>query len=249
MLSHKPSALLSLLWKKGFIIFFSVLLSSPLFAQSESQLNRPDHDNLPFYFGLSLGYNSSFLHPSKDEQFLRQDSILSVEPGASGGITLGLLATLKMSTRFELRANPQLIVGGSKFFTYTLATPLPTESAVEIKTLPSTIVSFPMQVKFNSDRIHNFRVYMMSGLKFDLDLASNSAARNAQNLIKLYKYDYGYEAGLGFNIFLPFVTVSPELKVSNGFSNIHDRDPNLKYSNILDKLQSRMIVFTINLEE
>ncbi len=249
MLSYKPSALVSLLWKMGFIVFFSVLLPSLLFAQSESQLNRPDHDNQPYYFGLSLGYNSSFLHPSKNEQFLQQDSILSVEPGASGGITLGLLATLKMSNRFELRANPQLIVGGSKFFTYTLASPLPTESAVEVKTLPSTIVSFPMQVKFNSDRIHNFRVYMMTGLKYDLDLASNSAARNAQDLIKLYKNDFGYELGLGFNIFLPFVTVSPELKISDGFSNIHDRDPSLKYSNILDKLQSRMIVFTINLEE
>lgn len=90
---------------------------------------------------------------------------------------------------------------------------------------------------------------MMAGLKYDIDLASNSTARNAEDLVKLKKFDYGYEAGIGFNFYLPFVTLSPELKVSNGLSNIHSRDPNLLYSNVLDKLQSRMIVFSIHLED
>jgi hypothetical protein len=235
--------------RKQFLLLpILIFLSSSLAAQ-ESELNRPDHDNLPYYFGITIAYNSSTLHPTKNAQFLQQDSILSVEPGSSGGLALGMLATLRVSNHFELRANPQLIVGGSKYFTYDLSTPLPTESFVEVKTLPSTIVDFPFQVKFNSDRIHNFRVYMMSGMKFDIDLASNSAARNAQDLVKLEKYDVGYELGIGFNFYLKFVTLSPELKLSNGLSNIHDYDPNLKYSNILDKLQSRMIVFSINLEE
>jgi hypothetical protein len=248
MVSENRFIKAALLLRKQFaVLSLAVFSYSSIHAQGE--LNRPDHDNLPYYFGLTIAYNSSTLHPTKDAQFLQQDSILSVEPGSSGGLALGLLATLKMSPHFELRANPQLIVGGSKFFTYTLSTPLPTESHVEVKTLPSTIVSFPFQVKFNSDRIHNFRVYMMSGLKFDMDLASNSAARNAEDLVKLQKYDLGYEAGIGFNFYLKFVTLSPELKVSNGFSNIHDYDPGLKYSNILDKLQSRMIVLSINLEE
>lgn len=213
------------------------------------ELNRPEHDNLPYYFGLSFSYNNSYLHPSKNPRFLQNDSVLSVEPGASGGIGLGLLGTLKLTERLQLRFNPQLIVGGSKFFTYTLKYPQDGEAPVMKKTLPSTVVSFPLQFKFNSDRIDNFRVYMMGGFKADIDLASNSAARNAEDLVKLKKYDLGYEAGVGFNIFLPFVTVSPELKVSNGLTNIHSRDPNLKFSSVLDKLQSRMVVFSILLEE
>jgi hypothetical protein len=212
-------------------------------------LNRPDHDALPYYFGLSFAYNSSTLHTFKSMQFIQNDSVLSVQPGNSGGIALGLLATLRLNDRFQLRANPQLIVGASKFLTYTLKYPTVNEPAVETKTLPTTIVSFPLQVKFNSDRIGNFRVYMMTGLKADIDLASNSAARNAQDLIKLKKNDYGWEAGLGFNFFLPYVTFTPELKVSNGFTNILDRDPALKFSSVLDKLQSHMIVFSILLEE
>lgn len=204
---------------------------------------------MPYYFGLSVSYNNATLHPSKNIRFLEYDSILSVEPGAKGGISLGLLATLRLNKRLELRANPQLIVGGAKYFTYTLSHPLPTEGDTVVQNLPSTIISFPLQLKFNSDRIDNFRVYMLGGIKYDIDLASNSSARNAEDFVKLKKGDFGLEAGIGFNFYLPFVTISPELKISYGLSNIHSRDPNLKYSNVLDKLQSRMIVFTINLED
>ena len=61
--------------------------------------------------------------------------------------------------------------------------------------------SFPLQVKLQSDRIGNFRVYMMSGVKGDIDLASNARAKKAEDLVKIKKYDYGVELGLGFNFF------------------------------------------------
>lgn len=230
-------------------IAFFVFVFYCLSAHAQRELYRSNHDLLPYYFGLSLSYNNTFLHPEKHEMFLQNDSILSVEPGTSGGLALGLVATAHMATHFELRFIPQLILGGSKYFTYHLKYPTPLEPEYQKKTIPSTIVSFPLQVKFNSDRIDNFRVYMLGGVKYDYDLASNSSARNAENLVKLTKTDFGYEAGIGFNFFLPVVTVSPEFKVSNGLSNIHSRDVNLKYSNVLDKLQSRMFVFSIILEQ
>ena len=164
-------------------------------------------------------------------------------------LPLALLGTLQLSHRFAVRANPQLIIGGAKYFTYNLKYPTLDEHEVEKKTLPSTIVSFPFQLKFNSDRIGNFRTFLFGGVKYDMDLASNSQARNAEDLVKLNKNDFGVEAGIGFNFFFPFVTFSPEIKISNGLSNIHSRDANLKYSNVLDKLQSRMIVFSIVLED
>jgi hypothetical protein len=106
-------------------LFFSVA------AQAQrTDLNRPEHDQMPYYFGIYLAYNSTYLHPSKDKRFLRDDSILSAEPGASGGVALGFLATLHLNNRWEFRLNPNLIIGGAKFFTYTLNNPLPGEPAV-----------------------------------------------------------------------------------------------------------------------
>jgi hypothetical protein len=213
------------------------------------ELNRPDHDQLPYYFGIYLAYNSTYLHPSKNKKFLKDDSVLSAEPGASGGVALGFLATMHLTQRWEFRLNPNLIIGGAKFFTYTLSNPLPGEAAVVKKTLPSSIFTFPLQFKFNSDRIDNFRVYMMGDIYFATDLMANAGSRNAEDLVKLEKTDYGLETAIGFNFYMKFVTLSPELKFSYGLSNLHDRDKTLKYSSVFDKLESRMITFSLNLEQ
>lgn len=218
-------------------------------SQAQREMNRPNHDDLTYYFGITLGYNSSFLHPTKSVKFLQDDSVLVAEPGASGGITLGLLGTARISDHFQIRINPQLVIGGAKYFNYTLGSHLPTEAVDQKKILPSTLVSLPIQVKFNSDRIDNFRVYLLGGVRFDKDLSSNSSARNAEDLIKLKGSDFALETGIGFNIFLPFVTISPEIKFSYGLTNLHDRDPTLKYSSVFDKIQSRMISFSIHFED
>lgn len=228
---------------------FAFFLFCSFSCYSQIEEHRPDHDDWPYYFGMSISYDVSTLHPEKHPRFLQNDSVLSVEPGSSGGVSLGLVGTLQLTRRISLRANPQLIIGGAKYFTYSLKYPLPPdEKSIEKKTLPSTIISFPFQFKFNSDRIDNFRVFLLGGVKYDLDLNSNSQARNADDLVKLNKNDFGIEAGIGFNFFMRYVTFSPELKISNGLSNIHSRDSHLKFSNVLDRLQSRRLVFTIILE-
>lgn len=231
------------------VILFALLIICTLAVSAQKQRYRPYHDDLPYYFGLTLGYNNSFLHQNKSPRFLQNDSVLSVEPGASGGITMGLLATVKMTNRFELRANPQLIIGGSKYLSYRLGPTKPGEPAFQKQTLPATLISLPIHFKFNSDRIGNFRTYLLGGIKLDTDLSSNSAARLSEDLLKLKRNDFGFETGIGFNFYLPFVTVSPEIKFSYGLSNIHQYDPNLKFSNVLDKIQSRMIIFSIHLED
>jgi hypothetical protein len=89
---------------------------------------------------------------------------------------------------------------------------------------------------------------MFAGGKFEYDLTSNSTARRAEDLIKLKKYDLGVEAGIGFNFYFPVFILSPEIKISNGLMNVHSRDANLKYSSTIDKLQSRMIIFSLIFE-
>jgi hypothetical protein len=116
------------------------------------------------------------------------------------------------------------------------------------KKIESIIVSFPFQLKFQSDRIGNFRVYTMIGFKADIDMASNARAKKAEDLVKIEKYDFGPEFGIGFNFYFPSFIFSPEIKISNGLRNIHDRDSKLKFSSVFDKIQSRMLVFTIHLE-
>ncbi len=238
------------IYRKKIILLVLVSLSFSAFSQQRViELNREERDWKPYYFGMTLAYAKTWLHPSKDSMFLPNDSVLVAEPGSSPSFALGLLATFKINDRLEARFNPQLILGVSRSFEYKLGTRQLFEDTIVKKNIQSTIVSFPLNFKFNSDRIGNFKVYMFGGGKVDLDLASNAGSRNAESLVKLKKTDFSVEYGIGFNLFFKFVTVSPEIKFSNGLSNLHSRDAGLKFSNVLDKLNSRMITFSIHLEE
>lgn len=215
-------------------------------AQEARELNLYDHDYKPYFFGISLGLNSSRFHPQMHSRFIQNDSVLVAEPVSKIGFSLGLSATARISNRFQLRFNPQLSFM-ERDITYQLRHP--EENLTEVtKKVESVLVSFPIQLKLQSDRIGNFRVYMITGLKADIDLSSNARAKRAEDLIKIKAFDYGPELGVGFNFFFPSFILSPELKFSNGVPNIHSRDANLKYSSVFDKVQSRSIIFTLHIE-
>jgi len=228
------------------ILGLLLLIASTSSAQREKVIYQEDHDMKPYYFGITLGVNLARFQPELHPRSLQYDSILVAEPLNSGGFVLGLLATARISDRFQFRFNPQLMFYQRNIY-YKLAYPDNGETEVT-KAVESVSVSFPFQIKFQSDRIGNFRVYLMAGMKGDIDLASNARAKRADDIIKIKKYDYGPELGIGFNFFFPTFIFSPEIKISNGLPNIHSRDPNLKYSSVFDKIQSRMIVFSIHIE-
>ena len=89
---------------------------------------------------------------------------------------------------------------------------------------------------------------MMAGAKAEYDFASNKGAKNAERLMKLNRFDYGLELGAGFHFYFPVFVLTPELKISWGLSNVHSRDESLKYSNVIDKINSRTITFSLTVE-
>lgn len=239
--------------KKATVVNIVVAILFLLVAQSNLQAqfrepNLPDHDDKPYYFGITLGGNMASFRTSLHSRFLQDDSVYVAEPNNNGGLALGLSATLRLANRLETRINPQLIFM-NRSMRYVTKYPEGIENSTNtVKNIESILVSFPLQLKFHSDRIHNFRVYMLGGGKLDFDLASNARARRADDLVKLQKVDYGAELGLGFNFYFPTFILSPEIKVSQGLRNIHSRDANLKYSSVIDNIQSRMIMFTLHIE-
>ncbi len=243
--------MLYLHWKKtiairNYFLFFLMFLLS-LSAQAQKELYLEGHDLKPYYFGITLAGNLSLFQTELHSSFLTQDSIMVAEPTRSGGFALGLLATTRLSNRFEARFNPTLMFT-ERNLRYNLKYQDFDNAYIANQKVESVIVTFPVQLKFRSDRIGNFRVYMLAGGKLDYDLASNAKARKADDMVKIQKIDYGIEGGIGFNFYNKSFILSPEIKISNGLRNMHSRDVNLKYSSVFDRIQSRMIVFSIHLE-
>jgi hypothetical protein len=218
------------------------------FAQRNIELNLPDHDDKLYYFGIILGYNSSHYNITHHPYFLQRDTIQVVESQNSGRIHLGIMANLQLTRHLDLRCYPLNLIFSEKKFNYTQKLPNTQTNSIEKQNVESIVMSFPMQVRLKSDRINNFRVYTLAGWKYDFDLASNSGARNTENIVKVKKGDYGVEGGIGFQFFFPYFILSPEIKFSYGLSNVHSRDESLRYSNVIDRMNSRMLLFSLHFE-
>lgn len=244
-----------ILWKQKkrlvpVLLLGVALLYSVRTRAQEIELNLPNHDDKKYFLGIALMFNSSRFHIEQSPRFLQYDSVLSINPLNTGGFGLAGIHTYRLSNRFEVRAIfPQLLFS-YKNLAYHLKYPNKSldEDTFMTKPVESIMLGLPVHIKFRSDRINNFRVYMFAGGKIEYDLASNSSSRKAENLVKLKSYDMGVEAGIGFNFYFPVFILSPEIKFSNGLINTHSKDANLKFSNTIDKLKSRMVVFSLIFE-
>jgi hypothetical protein len=240
--------------KITFAFVFLYLLPIAGQAQFRSQLNQLEHDNKLYHFGINLGYNQSHFRFTHHPQFLNPalngDSVMSIESINSTGLNLAWLVNLNLSPHFDIRTYPLNLTFSEKAFEYNLTYPdiAGGESKLTLKKVQAITLSFPVLLKFSSDRINNFKVYTICGGKLDYDLASNANKKNAEELIRLKNVDYGLEGGIGFHIYFPFFVLTPELKVSWGMTNLHVRNPNLKFSSNVDQINSRMISFSLTVE-
>ncbi len=235
-----------LLRRKIILLVLSfVFCSTETMAQLERVINQEEHDDKPYHFGINLGYNKSHFSFTHHPEFLQRDTIMDIESINSTGINLAWLVNIRMSDHFDLRLHPLDLTFSEKAFLYTENF---TPDTTVTKKVQSITLSFPVHIKFSSDRIRNFKVYTIAGGKFDYDLASNAGARKAEDLVKLKRSDLSVEVGMGFHIYFPYFVLSPEIKLSSGLANLHSRDPDLRYSNVIDKINSKMITFSLTVE-
>ncbi|MGG9960255.1 outer membrane beta-barrel protein [Ferruginibacter sp. SUN106] len=237
-------------YKIAFVL--SAFLCCPLLGISQLRdgINLPDHDEKEFHFGINLGLNRSHFSFTHHPIFMQRDSVMVVESINSTGLNLAWLVDKRLSEHFNLRTFPLDLTFTEKAFEYNLKYPDRPggEDSITIKKVQSISLTFPLQLKFSSDRIGNFKVYMMGGGKVEFDMAANAGAKKAENLIKLNRLDYGIEAGLGFHFYYPYFVLTPEVKIGWGLGNLHARDKDLKFSNVIDKINSRTITFSLTVE-
>ncbi len=239
--------MLYLLRRKIIILFTGITFCcSTAFGQLREGTNLPEHDNKTYHFGINLGFNKSHFLFSHHPVFLNRDTVMTVESINSSGINLAWLVNLRMGNHFDLRLHPLDLTFSEKAFLYTEN--FTNDTNLVEKKVQSITLSVPIHMKFSSDRINNFKVYTIGGAKFDYDLASTAGARKAEDLIKLNRKDLSVELGLGFHFYFPVFVLTPEIKLSSGLVNLHSRDESLRYSNVIDKINSKMITLSLTVE-
>lgn len=228
-----------------FILFFFTLTVS---AQRRQVMNLPKYDRARIHFGFVLGLNISKFKVEPVGDLRIRDTVYSIVPRGTSGLNLGIISNLKLGEHFDLRFIPALAFTQRNLEYSMVYTDSNFSRETITKQVESTYLEFPFELKFKSTRIDNYRVYVLAGWKYAIDMVSQAKVlAKDKEIVKLKKHDYGYEIGVGFDFYMTYFKFSPELKMYNGLTNLLVQDGR-RFSDPLNGLYSKAFVISFTFE-
>lgn len=227
------------------VLCLLIFMSAGALAQSSrGNYNFLDFQSKPYYFGITLAYNTSDYKVFQSRDFILNDSISVVNSVRGPGFNLGIVSNLKVGQYFDFRLLPTL-----SFAERNLEYTRPRESERPlIRKVESVFVEVPFHIRYKSAPYNDLRVFVIGGIKYSFDVASDSRTRQADTLVKISPSDFSVEFGAGVQFFLPYFIFSPEFKVSHGISNTLIFNNNLEESNVIEKILSRTFTLSLHFE-
>ena len=207
-----------------FLIIFKFVITNIVIAQLHPQpKNLPRYDFKKMHFGFTLGINSLDFKIKNNPKIIYQDSLYVLHSNNQKGFNLGIVSNFRLGKYTDLRFVPALVFGERHLF-YSFADSI-NNIEIEKKKVESTLLDFPIYIKYKSQRYNNFRSYVLFGIKYSLDIASQKDIINEDEvIIKLNPNDLMGEIGFGMDFYLEFFKFSPQIKISRGVVNLLDRD-------------------------
>ncbi len=255
--------------KKALIIAAAFLLAILLFnnkafAQKRKVLNMPNYDAKPYHFGFILGINQMLfsVKPIDSLPLVKWDQlqspdifadslfVQSVTSSPKPGFTVGIVGSLRLSKSVDLRFVPSLSFGERLLNYSILAFDEGDAQLIETtKSITSTTIDFPLTFKYKSKRLNNMRMYVLGGVKYTLDLASQKKAQESSSdiTVKINKHDIALEVGAGVDFYADLFKFGIEIKMGYGFNNMVKHEGNL-YSDSIDKLNSKVFLLSFTFE-
>jgi hypothetical protein len=228
---------------------------SNLFAQGVPKWGG-GADQAEWSFGFSFTYVSSYFKIDKTPDWRKPfidkdgikvtDSLNSIGSPNSTGFAVGFLYRYRITDHLEVRTTPSLVFA-DRTANYTYAN----SSLNTSKSVQSTSVDLPLEMKIKSDRLGDFRGYILGGIKYTKAIGGSS--KSDADLAPIDKHlknisGFGsYEAGLGCDIYFEFFKLSPEIKISNSFGNVMMREDH-PYSAPINKLSLHTLMFSLIFE-
>ena len=263
------------------------IIPQGLIAQQQKPQNLRTYDNEPYHFGFIIAYNqmwysfkyidkyqitphSASEYPNTADTYFNTDATYfarCIESDSKPGFTVGVVGNLRLGKYFDLRLIPSLSFGTRtiKYDFYrdiTLVDPTSDKQNVAFtkeKSILSTFVEFPVQVKYRSKRLNNVAAYIIAGANFKIDLASQKKSQIEVNdpltgeqhsvidNIRVKRGDIAAEIGAGFDFYNSTFKFGVEVKMGLGLLNILDSQ-NLIYDSSIKSLRNRTFQVSLTFE-
>lgn len=222
------------------------LLCFTSFAQDYKAPNYKKFDQKFFHFGFTLGMNrSNVLAIPTMNPDLSSDLVRTSVQG-NPGFNLGFIGSIKLGhPTLTLRFVPSLSFQAKTINYYYLSDiNNPIKATVE-----STILDFPLLLKYKTLRYNNFASYFIGGVQYSLDLQSKERVPQTPGnpFLKLRRHDFQAQVGAGVDFYLPYFKFGLEIKLSHGFVNSLIQD-NTSISKPFDQFLNRVVWFSLTFE-
>ena len=226
------------------LLVLIALLPIGLQAQSKRLKNQPKYDTRPLHFGFSLGLNYTDFYIRKRD-LSQVPGYYSMRSDVNPGYTIRIISDLRLHENLSLRFVPGFAatVRHLYFEVDDRFTGLKTEVFREVE---SAYIEMPFELKFRGDRVNNHRWYLLTGIKYSLDLASKQDVEDDE-FFKLMRNDLGYELGIGIDIYFEYFKFSPQIIATFGQADLLVQD-GTKLVEGINTIQTRSILINFTFE-
>lgn len=219
----------------GLIVYISRINA---YAQDPRWTHLPNYDDKTLHYGFSLGINNTGYKIRQSQSYLT-DSITGIETLRSFGFSLGFIVNLRLHDHFDLRLLPT-VAFYDRSLDYNFA------NSTKLQTLESSMMEFPLLLKYKSQRRRNSRMYLVGGFKASIEAGSKKRERKNTEL-RTNNMDFSFDWGFGFDFYFQLFKFSPEVRFSHGIANILSNDPNI-YSQSLNRISTHTITIYLHFE-
>ncbi|MCB2410230.1 porin family protein [Hymenobacter lucidus] len=209
--------------------------------------NLPGYDDKWFHPGFYIAPNFSRYKIEQSSAYIlaiQNGTGVSANALVSPGLSVGFIGDIKLADYFSLRFTP-----GVSFMTrrveYKPFGYSPADS-VQTQEVGGTQIDLPLLLKFHSERRRNARVYVVGGIRSSVNVG-NRRKDPVRNQLQASSNDIAIEYGVGLDLFYPLFKFAPELRFSNGLTNLLQPGKDV-YSRSLQSMKSNTVTLYLNFE-
>ena len=243
--------------RNSFLIILVFAFSLSLFGQVERPRNLTAFDLRRIHFGFTVGVNAMDVGITRNyaaDNFLYAD-LSKLLPG----FQVSAISDLRLNKNWNLRFLPGISFGSREIYFYeyndgvvgeianvrNVANPVP---------LGPSFLDFPLHFKYRSDRVNNYRPYLLGGLNFRYDMSAKKSGKydsESNEYVKFRRGDVYLEFGFGVDTYLRYFKFAPEIKFGIGLLNMIDPNGRVggpEFANSISHARSYLIMLNFHFE-
>jgi hypothetical protein len=208
--------------------------------------NLPGYDERWFHPGMYISITGSRLAIEQSQRYINQGNV-TANSIYSPTLGVGFIGDARLGppeSPFILRFAP-----GVSFLTRQVeftSRNYPNPDSIVTQEITSTVINFPLLLKYQSDRRRNARLYMIAGLSPALT-ASTRRSDPMKNQLQAVGTDLTLEYGVGLDLFYPLFKLEPELRFSHGLRNLLVPNNDV-FSRSLQRMSTNSVTLYINIQ-